>query len=175
MVPRKVQVKLYAQSGTDKSLHPFIVLFHTWIQKDALGEMVFDVADYTHVPQGTGVLLVGHGSDYAIDQSEGRVGVLYTRKRDLPDKAPLLNDALSRALRAAELLNQAKLDAPGAFEHQEILFRFPDRLHLRNDDASFEQVRPAIEAALTALLPVRRYTLRREGEAREPLTVRALS
>jgi hypothetical protein len=175
MVSRKVQVKLYAQSGTDKSIHPFIPLFHTWIQKDALAEMVFDVADYTHVPQGTGVLLVGHGSDYAVDQSEGRVGLLYTRKRDLPAQAELVNDALSRALRAAELLNQAKLDAPGTFAHAEILFRFPDRLHLLNDDASFEQVRPAIEAALKALLPSQEYALRREGEPREPLTVRATS
>lgn len=175
MNARKVQVKLYAKTGTDKHLDPFIPLFHTWIQTDALGEMIFDVADYTHVFEGTGVLLVGHGSDYAIDQGEGRVGLLYTRKRDLPEGTELVEDGLRRALRAAALLNQAALDAPGQFESNEILFRFPDRLSLANDDQSFERVRPAIEAALAKLVGGVHFTLAREDEQRAPLTVRALS
>jgi len=175
MDARKVQVKLYAEGGQDKSLEAFIPLFHRWIQQNTLGEMVFDVADYTHVPQGTGVLLVGHASDYSIDQSEGRPGLLYFRKRDLPAAAALVQDALSRALNAARLLNEAQADGPHQFGTKEILFRFPERLHLLNDDASFERVRPAILAALRELVSGTNYTLRREGEPREPLSVRATS
>ncbi len=171
MDARKVQIKLYAEAGLEKSLEPFIPLFHKWIQEDALGEMVFDVADYTHVPQGIGVLLVGHASDYALDQGEGRPGLLYSRKRDLPEGTPLVQDGLSRALKAAQLVDKAGLDTPGSFGTQEILFRFPDRLYLRNDDASFELVRPHVEAALKELLSSKTYSLSRVGDSREPLTI----
>ncbi len=175
MDARKVQIKLYAEQGLDQSLEAFIPLFHSWIQTDALGEMVFDVADYTHVPRGIGVLLVGHGSDYAVDQGENRPGLLYTRKRDLPEGAPLVRDALGRALKAAQLLNDASIEAPRGFSAKEILFRFPDRLHLSNTDADHTKVVPFIEAALKELIGDRSYTLIREGETREPLTIRATS
>lgn len=169
----KVQVKLYAQEKTNASLEPYIRVFHRFIQENSLGEMVFDVADYTHVPQGTGVLLVGHGSDYSIDQSEGRVGLLYSRKRDLPEGASLVQDALARALKAKELLEKENVEAPCAFGTKEVLFRFPERLHWKNDDASFVKAKPMVEAALKELLSGMSYTLSREGEPREPLTIRA--
>jgi hypothetical protein len=120
------------------------------------------------------VLLVGHASDYAIDEGEGRPGLLYTRKRDLPSGAPLVQDALSRVLRARDILaSEADVKGPRSFGTQEILFQFPERLHFRNDDAGFAAVKPAVEAALKELLPGVTYALSREGEVRQPLTVRA--
>jgi hypothetical protein len=170
----KVQVKLYAEEAVERSIDPYVPLFHRWIQQSVLDEMVYDVASYTHVPQGTGVLLVGHASDYSIDQSEGRPGLLYSRKRDLPQGSSLVQDALGRALRARQLLAaETRIDAPRAFGTKEVLFRFPDRLHVQNDDAGFALVRPAVEAALKELLPGESYQLAREGEPREPLTIRA--
>jgi hypothetical protein len=173
MDAKKVQVKLYAQEKTDASLEPYIRVFHRFIQENTLSEMVYDVADYTHVPKGTGVLLVGHASDYSIDESEGRPGLLYFRKRDLPAGATLVKDALSRALAARDLLGKESVDAPRAFGTKEVLFRFPDRVHLKNDEASFQKAKPAVEAALAELLPEGKYALTREGEPREPLTIRA--
>lgn len=171
----KVQVKLYAEEATDAPLDSYIPVFHRFIQQKKLSEMVYDVADYTHVPRGTGVLLVGHASDYAIDQGEGRPGLLYSRKRGLPEGAALVTDGLSRALAARELLAAESVDGPRKFGTKEVLFRFPDRLRLKNDDASFEKAKPAVEAALAQLLPAANYTLSREGEPREPLTIRASS
>lgn len=170
----KISVKLYAAEATGEPLDAYIPIFHRFIQKGSLDEMVFDVADYTHVPHGTGVLLVGHASDYAIDEGEGRPGLLYTRKRDLPAGTPLVRDALSRALRARDILaSESDVKGPRAFTTQEILFQFPERLYFQNDDAGFAAVKPAIEAALKELLPEAKYSLTREGEVREPLTVRA--
>lgn len=170
----KVSVKLYAEEAKNESIEPYIVVFHRWIQNGTLDEMVFDVADYTHVPRGTGVLLVGHASDYAIDQDEGRAGLLYRRKRDLPGGIPLVQDALSRVLRARDILSrETELTGPRSFGTKELLFRFPDRLHVKNDDAGFEVAKPAVEAALEELLPGASYSLSCEGDAREPLTIRA--
>src|SRR5690606_34570511 len=164
----KVQVKLYAEEAVEQPIDSYVPLFHRWIQKSVLDEMVYDVASYTHVPQGTGVLLVGHASDYSIDQSEGRPGLLYSRKRDLPKGSGLVPAALGRALRPPDLLaSEPMLDAPRAFGPRGVLFRLPDRLKMKNDDASFDALLPAVEAALKELLPEASYTLAREGEPRE--------
>jgi hypothetical protein len=176
MLPSKVQVKLYARDQTDASLESYIPVFHRYIRENTFDEMVIDVADYRHVPHGPGVLVIGHASDYAIDEGEGRPGLFYNRKRDLPEGRNLVQDALGRALRAAKLLDQeSDVAGPKNFGTDEILIRFPERLAVKNDDAGFGAVQSAVEAALTELLPGATYTLRREGEAREPLTVRATS
>jgi len=176
MTTDKVSVKLFASQNVKAPLESYIPVFHRWIREAKLDELLIDVADYTHVPRGIGVLLVGHGSDLAIDQGEDRPGVLFCRKRALPAGSDLVADALQRALQAASLLDaDPDVHGPKAFAKSEILLRFPDRLQLRNDDASFEKVRPSVERALAQALPGSKYTLRREGEVREPLTIRALA
>jgi hypothetical protein len=174
MNAQKVSVKLFATERLAASLESYIPVFHRWIRNSQLEELLIDVADYTHVPRGIGVLLVGHGSDLAIDQGEDRPGVMFSRKRALPSGAALVTDALRRTLEAAAFIDQdPEVHGPKSFSSAEVLFRFPDRLHLTNDDASLEVIRPAIEAAFSELLPGQSYALSREGERREPLTVRA--
>lgn len=174
MITEKVSVKLFASQNVEAPLESYIPVFHRWIREAKLSEMLIDVADYTHVPRGIGVLLVGHGSDVAIDQGEDRPGVLFCRKRALPAGADLVADALRRALEAASLLDaDPEVHGPKAFGKTEILIRFPDRLQLANDDASFERVRSDVERALGEVFAGSRYTLQREGEVREPLTIRA--
>lgn len=170
----KIQVKLFADNLRADELEPFVPVFHRWIRDSVLDEMVIDVADYTHVPEGPGVVLIGHGSDYYVDAGENRPGLLYSRKRDLPEGAHLVEDGLRRALRAAELLGkESELTTKPTFSHREVLIRIPDRLSLQNDDASFEGVRADVTAALERVFPERKFALTREGEPREPLTVRA--
>jgi hypothetical protein len=172
MNSQKVSVKLYAGERTNEPLDSYIPIFHRWIRENRLGEMLIDVADYTHVPQGIGVLLVGHGIDVAIDQGEGPPGLLLVRKRALPPGAALVTDALRLAIEAAKLIDQdSEVEGPKKFSTQEILFRFPDRLYFRNDDASFQEIRERVEAALKELLPGVSYQLSRVGEPREPLSI----
>lgn len=177
METNKVQVKLFATERLDESLESYIPVFHRWIREEVVAdELLIDVADYTHVPKGIGVVLIGHGADYAIDQSEGRPGLLFNRKRALPEGKELVSDALARALDAARLIeSDSEATGPRGFSSTEILFRFVDRLYLKNDDESLARVRPALEAALAKHFPDAKFTLEREGEAREPLTVRARS
>lgn len=170
----KIQVKLFAENLRADELEPFVPVFHRWIRDSVLEEMVIDVADYTHVPEGPGVVLIGHGSDYYVDAGENRPGVLYSRKRDLPEGAHLVEDGLGRALRAAELLaKESELPTKPTFSHREILIRIPDRLSLQNDDASFERVRGDVAAALERVVAGCKFALTREGDPRDPLTIRA--
>ena len=79
-------MKLFVD-GPALPVYGFIPVFHDWIKHHRLGELLVDVASYGHVPNGPGVGIVGHGSDYFVDSSEGRQGLLYSRKRDFPAEA----------------------------------------------------------------------------------------
>lgn len=170
----RIQVKLFAENLRPDQLESFVPVFHRWIREDVLDEMVIDVADYTHVPEGPGVVLIGHAADYYVDISENRPGLIYSRKRDLPEGAHLVEDALRRVLRGAEILStEEDLSTKPTFSKQEILLRLPERLFVQNDDESFERVRGDVTAAFERVFPEQKFTLSREGDPRAPLTIRA--
>jgi hypothetical protein len=79
---QRIVVKVYLE---DKAVapHDFIPVFHRWIQTRALDEVLIDVADYSHVHDGPGVLLICHEANYAIDVIDGRPGLVYARKREV--------------------------------------------------------------------------------------------
>jgi len=174
MKARKVQIKLFVDTPRDLDPEPFVPVFHRWIQDHALDDMLIDVAQYGHVHQGPAVLLVGHGSDYAIDFGEGKVGLLYSRKREAPsDAAECVKDALRRALAAAKKLEEdPSLPKPVRFRSDEILFRLNDRLLAPNDTATFAAVEPILKSALAPLFGAP-PALEQRGTARELFTVAA--
>ena len=55
-------------------------VFHRWVANQSMPEMLVDVAELLHVPQGPGVIAVGGDCDYAVDHSGGIWGVLYRCK-----------------------------------------------------------------------------------------------
>lgn len=65
MNPARLTVRFPAREVPD-DLAPAIETFHRFIQRGLVEGLVLDVADYRHVPQGPGVLLVGHDVDYAV-------------------------------------------------------------------------------------------------------------
>src|SRR5690606_19750216 len=122
-----------------------------------------------HAPR---VALIGHGSDYYLDDTEGRPGLLYFRKREAPPPHERLADAFRRCLSAARLLeNDPGFDAPPKFGTSELRLRFVDRLLAPNTDAGYEPRREPVESFLGELYrePVK---VVREGSEREPLSLR---
>ena len=57
-------------------------MLHGWIRHDVLGTLLVDVADYTHVHHGPGVILVAREELYSMDESDGRLGLLYEQLRE---------------------------------------------------------------------------------------------
>lgn len=99
----KFGVKFFITNPEVKPLRDFIPVFHGWIQRQALpGHLLIDVHDYSHVHHGPGILLVAHEANISLDQSEGRPGLLYMRKR-MPVELPQVIDA---ARAAAKLLTE---------------------------------------------------------------------
>jgi hypothetical protein len=143
----KVFVEPPAASGALRS-EEFIPVFHRWIQNRRLAETLIDVADYGHVHQGPGVVLIGHAANYALDFDEGLPGLLYVRKRPAEGAfAERLAETFRAALHAARLLEEEPgLAGKLRFGAARIRFRIHDRLLAPNGSATLAAVRPALEA-----------------------------
>jgi hypothetical protein len=171
MQATKFQVKLYTRAG-EIELAKLIPVFHEWIRtKKISDELLIDVADYAHVPQGPGVVLIGHQSDYYLDVADNRPGLLYSRKRGFEgDFQAGIDDAFQRALNACRLLEEES-SLGLEFATDEVLFRVQDRLAAPNADATYDAYKPALEQASTAFFG-RAPSLERVGNEREPFAVR---
>ena len=148
MDAQKLQLKIFAtpDSAQAVELESFIGVFHRWIKEHVLPELVVDVANYAHVPEGPGVVLIGHGSDYFMDEGAGRLGLLHNRKRAGFPPAERLADLARRTLNAAALLErEPALSGKLRFATNELLFRINDRLAAPNSDATFASVKPELE------------------------------
>ena len=145
----KLQVKLFID-GDVPHADRFIHVFHDWIKHHKLPELLIDVANYAHVPKGPGVALIGNDSDYFIDDTDGRAGLLYSRKREAPVPEARIADAFRRALNAATLLEKS-FDGKLRFRTDELLFRINDRLKAPAGETTFTEVRPELDAHCTKL------------------------
>ncbi len=173
MKSSKISIKIYAKPTTVPARAKLVEVFHDMIRLDTLAETMIDVVDYGHVHHGPHVLFVGHESDYALDEGEGRVGLVYTRKR-APDPGPhaRLADSLRRLFDLASKLEAEPRLAPLSFERTELRLRVLDRLLAPNSDATFAEERDGIALAARAHLGERVELIREGSDPREPFAVR---
>jgi hypothetical protein len=178
MDAQKLQLKIFATPDAASAVDPegFVPVFHRWIKERLLPELVIDVASYLHVPQGPGVVLIGHGADYFMDQGEGRLGLLHNRKRAGVAAGERLQDLARRTLFAASMLEQdPAFGGKLRFATGELLFRVNDRLAASNDDAGLAAVRPELEALAGRLYGAGAFALQRVGGPKDLLSVRITS
>jgi hypothetical protein len=143
-----VNVKVFATGPVD--LAAAVPVFHRWIQDGACEELLIDVADYTHVPAGPGVILIGHEANYSLDNSGNRPGLLYNRKAPLDGGA---GENVAQAVRAARaacdrLEREPEFEGRLRFDHRHLEITINDRLLAPNTEESLEALKPAIAVAL---------------------------
>ena len=64
-------------------------------------KLLLDVADYKHVQEGPGIVLIGHEADYSLDLGGGRAGLVYDRNRGwetMPSLAERVRDVFRGTL-----------------------------------------------------------------------------
>ena len=104
---QRFAVKLYLEPGSTLAPRGCIEIFHRWIQERAVPGLLIDVADYTHLTGGPRVVLVAHEGHYALDDADGRMGLVYTRRQPLEGTLPeRLAAAAGMLLAAAERLER---------------------------------------------------------------------
>lgn len=171
MLSPKLKLKLYLEGPQAFDAEPIVPVFHRFIRERVLpDEILIDVTSYTHVPEGPGILLIGHQGDYGMDFDEDRPGLLYFRKREAPTEGERLADAVKRTLRVAELLEKESAFAGRRFSTREFLVEIPDRLTSPNTDETLTRERAGVLSFFEKLCGS--VTVAREGSPREPFRVR---
>lgn len=177
MQAHKLSHTLYFDPADDLSLEDFVEVFHAWIRDGVLEDVMIDVADYVHVPDGPGVLLVCHEGHYVVEQRHGRYMLSYHHRRGGSEAglSERIGGPLRRLLTAAARLEQEPaLAGRLRFRTDELRIRVDDRLLAPNEDATLDEVRPELEAVLGRVWGDEAApALEREGEPRELFTVRA--
>jgi hypothetical protein len=171
-VVQHVNVKIFADRA-DIEIGDAVAVFHQWIQDGVAPELMIDVADYKHVPDGPGVLLIGHEANYSLDETGGRLGLLYNRKAAVQgDAQAALHQAFDAARTATRLLEAATpFEGKLHFDDGDVEVIVNDRLLAPNTDATWEALRPEIERFFTSVYGEGRVTVERLGEPRERFRV----
>jgi hypothetical protein len=168
-----VNVKLLASGGA-VNLEPLIPIFHGWIRDRVFEEMLLDVADYRHVPDGPGVMVIGHQANYSVDNTDGRLGVLYNRKAAVEGSN---QDRLRQAARSALMAFQ-RLEAEPTmkgelrFGGNEVEVFINDRALAPNNEATRIAAQPEMHSFFGKLFAGADYALKHETEPRRLFTAR---
>lgn len=177
MHAHQICFKLYFDAHAELKLEDFVDEFHAWIRHGKIeDDLAIDVADYVHVPNGPGVLLVCHQGHLVVEHKHGRWALVYNRKRggDKDSLQQTLRTPLQRLVRAAAWIEGAsgKLQGRVQFLTQELVLRVQNRLLAPNTDHVFAQWQPAVTELLTPLYQDAPQ-LQRVGDSRELFTVLA--
>jgi hypothetical protein len=169
---QKINVKFFTAHGEQPPLTDFVEVFHAWIQ--ASDGVYHDVADYSHMQAGPGIVLVAHDANIRIDETEKRRGLLYSQKSPLQgSNEERLIEVLRYALEnAARLERHPGLEGKVRFSGDELLIYVNDRLLAPNTDKAFDAIAPAVEAAATFLYQSDQLVFERDPEPRRRLNVR---
>ncbi|MCY3780706.1 MAG: hypothetical protein OXG78_10390 [Chloroflexi bacterium] len=149
IVPKRLGVKFSLKQAPRLQPADIVPIFQRWIQQHTVEGMLIDVIDYKHVPDGPGIILIADESDYAYDLADGQVGLNYIRKRDLPDDfGAALRLVFHCALKGAQAL-EAEAPDDMIFDYRSAKISFLDRMHYRNDSATFGRIRDVIASTTT--------------------------
>jgi len=143
-----VNVKLMLSPRKDFDFAPLVPIFNTWIQNQAPEDLLLDIADYRHVPNGPGVIVIGHQGNYSVDNTDARLGVRYNRKAALDGtNQDRLKQAAQAALVACRRLEEEPLLGKTlSFGGQELDIFINDRLLAPNVDATRKALHPELES-----------------------------
>jgi hypothetical protein len=154
VLAQQISVKLFARDPGAVDVAGFIPIFHRWIQENRLADrLLIDVADYRHVANGPGVVLIAHEAHYALDSEHGPLGLEVSRRRDPPGE---LEDKLVSALRDALAASRHLEDDPTRpiwFRTDRVRVSILSRRFARPDAETWDAARPAFEAVAARLYP----------------------
>ncbi len=165
-----INVKLFITAPAPLRTGDYTGVFNGWIQERALGELLVDVADYGHVHHGPGLLLIGHESNYSLDETGGQVGLLYNRKA--PVEGPI-QERLAQAVRKA-LVAAQKLAAEQGFQFDvnQLQLIVNDRHLAPNTPETLAVLQPELEAFFNTLYGGAAFTLTHSSrDPRERFTI----
>ena len=168
---QKLGVKFFVEQPNAVPLTDFIEIFHGWIQ--ATDGIYHDVADYSHMQSGPGVILVANDANLHIDETGGRRGLLYSRKAPLSGT----NQEKLRTVFRLALENCRKLEEEPAlrgkirFTANEAAISLNDRLLGPNTEESFQELKSDVEPFAKQLFGDAEVSFERDEDPRQRLNL----
>jgi hypothetical protein len=172
---QRIGLKLFAADGAAVAPRELVPIFHRWIQTRAIPEqLLIDVADYSHVPDGPGIVLVGHEGNFNVEIVNGRIALAYFRKQPAPGE---LGERLHRVARTAVAACRLLEDDPALggrlqFRGDELVVVANDRLRAPNDTDVREALRPAVASLIRTLYGSSDCRVASDPDPRERLQMR---
>ena len=164
-----INIKFYLENPETVNLAEYASVFNSWIQKQRLEELLIDVADYLHVHNGPGIMLIGHEADYSLDNRAGRLGLLYNRKEQMEGTTQeKFAHAVRAALTAAQILEK---ENGLKFNGSEVQVIVNDRLLVPNTAETFIALESELKAFFGKLYDGAQYSLSHHSDSRERFTV----
>lgn len=166
MTPKRLSAKFFLDPEGVIDPSAVVPVFHDWISRQRVDEVLIDVADYSHVHEGPAIMLVALEADYVLDFEAGRPGIRYIRKRNIPDTLPAaLAQVIAKAAQAAHLLETAGFSLDAAGVEVEIL----DKLNYPQGTDSFNALAAELENVGSAAWEGGVTTARVPVDPRRPL------
>ncbi|HLB30095.1 MAG TPA: hypothetical protein VJN91_01065 [Gammaproteobacteria bacterium] len=169
----RLGVKWLAEESAPLNLLDLIPVFHRWIQDHTLDNLLIDVAEYTHMHHGPGVLIIAHEGNYGYDETHGERGLVYYSKQPLPetDLAARMAVVARKGLEACVCFSrEANLGAQVTFPCNRLEIFANDRLQTPNTDAAWEAFAQAAQTLAVRLFPDQACKIeRRSNDPRERL------
>jgi len=168
---QRLNVKVFIEQPDAVQLADFIDIFHSWIQ--ATDGVYHDVADYSHMPAGPGVVLVANDANVSIDESENRRGLLFGQKSRLENS----NQEKLRSVFRSALENCRKLEEEPAlrgrvgFAANEAVVSLNDRSLGANTQGNFDELKSEIDTFAKVLFRGAEVRFERTLDPRQRLNV----
>ena len=117
-------------------MREYIPEFHHWIQTDAVNDhLLIDVVDYSHIPDGPGIMLIAHEGHFSFDLESEVPGLMYQRRTGIEgDFNQRLASVFSTTANAVRQLERNSLGKTLKFKSNEFRFIANDRLAAENSD-----------------------------------------
>jgi hypothetical protein len=172
---QQLSVKIFARPG-DFDQDALIPIFHRWIRERRLGDdlLLIDVADYRHVVDGPGVMLIGHQANFGLDQIGRRPGLRVVRKRDLiGEPRERLREGFRWALTACHALaGEPALQGRLGFDPGDLEVRVMSRLAAPQSAATYAAFVPVLQPFLQELYGTADVTCEHLADPRQTFGVR---
>ena len=148
--PHRLQIKIAFQDPLSGGFDALVPVLHTWITEARLDDVLIDVADYKHVPDGPGILLIGHKADWAYDEVDGQPGFRYQRKRQ--PEVSLQGDVEAGLNALLEALDLLQVDYQQAFipRFDQFEVTLLDRLRYPNAEDNQRDAGRVVQAAFAS-------------------------
>lgn len=153
---RRFNFKFYTENDPQIEAQELINVFHDWIRRHVLPDLLIDVGIYDHVPYGPGVMLVTDEAIYAFDESDGRKGLLYQRRRPIQhdDELEGFRVGIRSCTQACDELEKTpEFRDRLKFDRTEFLFASNDRRIAANDAEGEARFEPRVRSLSEKLYP----------------------